>query len=62
MIDRPADSTIDWPVTAQEQPEVAKEGKQIQEMQMWITIALVSGGVALVALGLARILPASGRP
>ena len=35
---------------------------EVQELQMWACIAPVSSGVALVALGFRRILPARGRP
>ena len=34
---------------------------ELREMQMWICISLVGGGVALVALSLARFFPTVSR-
>lgn len=30
---------------------------ELQEMQMWLALALVSGGIGLIAAGVARLLP-----
>jgi len=30
---------------------------ELQEMQLWISLALVSGGVGLITTGLARVIP-----